>query len=343
MKNEEMRALKYTCQLLALSLIIAACSSDAEDLKPGEGDERVPLQIVASIDAQANGITRASETAWDAGDHIGVYVTATGKETPFTGVNDTPANNLKFTFDDGTNYETYGNTYRLFTSSTSKIFLSSEAVDVYGYYPYVEPTKTLGGEEVKPDPKKMDIDVSNQTSQKAIDFMRARKGNVNNGNAAIELLFMHRLVKLVFNLKQGESLLPNELSDATYLGMVIKDQYYKATYDIYAQDNESPFTIDVSGKMDIYPVKAAAAPTGYVQTYEAIVLPNYTGTYAVTNNPVVNRTVEITFYRRADDQIVNSFIIPSTIWFRAGYKYTFNVTVNAVSVTVDTDKYTEQW
>ncbi len=337
-----MRALKYTCQLLALSLIIAACSSDAEDLKPGEGDERVPLQIVASIDAQANGITRASETAWDAGDHIGVYVTETGNETPFTGVNDTPANNLKFTFDDGTNYETYGNTYRLFTSSTSKIFLSSEAVDVYGYYPYVE--TTIDGGDVKPDPKKMNIDVSNQTSQKTIDFMRARKGNVNNGNAAIELLFMHRLVKLVFNLKQGEGLLPNELSDATYLGMVIKDQYYKATYDIYARDNESPFTIDVStGKMDIIPVKAAAAPTGYVQTFEAIVLPNYTGTYAVTNNPAVNRTVEITFYRRADDQIVNSFVIPAATLFRAGYKYTFNVTVNALTVTVDTEKYTEQW
>ena len=335
---------KYIILSMAMGLF-AACSSENDGVTPIENGERVPLQIVASIDVQAKGITRASETAWDAGDHIGVYVTETGKETPFTGVNDTPANNLKFTFDDGTNYETYGNTYRLFTSSTDKIFLSSEAVDVYGYYPYVEPTKTTVGEEiiVKPDPKKMDIDVSNQTSQKAIDFMRARKGNVNNGNAAIELLFMHRLVKLVFNLKQGESLLPNELIDATYLGMVIKDQYYKATYDIYAQDNESPFTIDVSGKMDIYPVKAAAAPTGYVQTYEAIVLPNYTGTYAVTNNPVVNRTVEITFYRRADDQIVNSFIIPSTIWFRAGYKYTFNVTVNAVSVTVDTDKYTEQW
>ena len=337
-----MRALKYTCQLLALSLIIAACSSDAEDLKPGEGDERVPLQIVASIDAQANGITRASETAWDAGDHIGVYVTETGKETPFTGVNDTPANNLKFTFDDGTNYETYGNTYRLFTSSTSKIFLSSEAVDVYGYYPYVE-TTTDGG-DVKPDPKKMNIDVSNQTSQKTIDFMRARKGNVNNGTAAIELLFKHRLVKLVFNLKQGEGLLPNELNDATYLGMVIKDQYCKATYDIYADDNGSPFTIETSsGKKDIYPAKAAAAPTGYVRTFEAIVLPNSTGTYAVTNNPAVNRTVEITFYRRADDQIVNSFVIPAATLFRAGYKYTFNVTVNALTVTVDTEKYTEQW
>lgn len=312
--------------------LLTACSRDNDELNPTKTDEPVPLSIVASI---GEPITRAAETAWSAGDNIGVYVTQQNTTTAYTDMNGKEASNLKFTFSDGTNYETYGNTYRLFSSGT-KIYLSEQSVDVYGYYPY-NASSSL-------DPRAIDIDVLDQTTQENIDFMKARKGNVNNGTSAIELLFKHRLVKLVFNLKQGEGLLPNELSDATYLGMKIKDLYYKATYNIYAEDNEAPFTIITgAGKEGIIPMKASAAPTGYVRTFEAIVLPNYTGTYPVTGNPAANRTVEITFYRRTDDQIVNKFTIPSSTLFRAGYKYTFNITVNALTVTVDQQKYTEQW
>ena len=321
---------KYIILTMAVGLL-TACSRDNDELNPTKTDEPVPLSIVASI---GEPITRAAETAWSAGDNIGVYVTQQNTTTAYTDMNGKEASNLKFTFSDGTNYETYGNTYRLFTSGT-KIYLSENSVDVYGYYPYVSTTS---------NPEAIDIDLSDQTSQENIDFMKARKGNVNNGTSAIELLFKHRLTKLVFNLKQGEGLLPNELVDATYLGMKVKDLYYKATYNIFAEDNAAPFAINTgSGITDIIPAKAAAAPTGYVRTYEAIVLPNYTGTYPVTSNPAANRTVEITFYHRADDQIVNKFIIPSTTLFRAGYKYTFNITVNATSVTVDQQKYTEQW
>ena len=250
-------------------------------------------------------------------------------------MNHTVAENLKYTFNDGTNYETWGNTYRLF-SPEHKIYISADPVDVYGYYPYAA-KKSDGTTDL--DPESIEINVKDQTSQNAIDFMQARTGNVTNGNATIELLFRHRLVKLVFNLKQGEGLLPNELKDATYLGMKILSQHFKATYNIYKGDNEDPLSVDPASEYiaDIIPAKAAQAPTGYVRTYEAIVLPN------VVNNPAVNRTVEIEFYQRSDDRIVNKFTIPVQTIFKAGYKYVFNVTVNALTVTVDTDKYTEQW
>lgn len=325
----------YINILLTLVIgLLVGCGSNDDELTRADNGRCVPLEIAASIDPQIEGITRAAETAWAAGDNIGVFVTNQSTTTIYEDINHNAASNLKFTFSDGTNYETYGNTYRLFTSAT-KIYLSDNSVDVYGYYPYSSTASAPGA---------IDLDLSVQTPQENIDFMKARKGNVNNGTAAIELLFKHRLVKLVFNLKQGEGLLPNELSDANYLGVVIKDQYYKATYNIYAEDNAAPFTVNTgSGKIDIIPAKASAAPTGYVRTYEALVLPNYTGTYLVTNNPATNRTVEITYYHRADDQIVNKFTIPSGTLFWAGYKYTFNVTVNATSVTVDQQKYTEQW
>ena len=163
--------------------------------------------------------------------------------------------------------------------------------------------------------------------------MRARTGNVNNSSTAIRLLFYHRLVKLVFNLKQGDGLLPDELQDASsvYLTMSIDHQPIEAKYDIY----NDAFEI-TPGNNTIYPVVLPSAPVGYVSSFEAIVLPNG------TNNPASSdRTVTIEFYQKDTDPIVNKFTIGTT--FETGHKYTYNVTVNAVSVTVDSEKYTEQW
>lgn len=309
--------------MMAMGLV-AGCSSNQDE--PETADNRkTELRIVAGIDmqaeAQARSKTRAVETAWEENDKIGVYITGRNNTTIYEEGGVTAAN-LEYTFDDGTNYETYGNTYRLFTPTT-RIYLPSSSVDLYGYYPYTS---------AEVEPTAFPIDVSIQTSQKAIDFMRAKTGNVSNENTRVEMLFYHRLVKLVFNLKQGEGLLPDELKDATSLTMKIGGQPVEATYNIYTD----AFIIEPSSN-DIIPVRASSAPTGYVRTFEAIVLPNG------GNNPAGPRTVTITFYRKKEDTIVNTFIIPEATYFTSGYKYTFNVTVNATSIQVDPLKYTEQW
>lgn len=315
-------------KLIYISLVLlTACSSEHDEL--ATHGERVPLQIVAGIDVQAEAATRAAETAWEAGDKIGVYMVVGNSETIYKDEDNTEGENMPYTFNDGTNYETYGTTYRLFSSDKKKIYLSDTNLDVYGYYPYAA-KKSDGVSDVVPTA--IEINVSDQTSQKAIDLMRAKASNVNNERASIELLFQHRLSKLVFNLKQGEGLLVDELKDASYLGMTMEDQYTTATYNIYTDDFASP-----SGRQDIIPVRAASAPTGYVRTYEAIVLPNRAG------NTAADRTVTITFYRKTKDQITNTFIIPGSTYFDPGYKYVFNVTVNATTITVDQNKYTEQW
>lgn len=310
-------------------VLLAGCSNDDPTL--ADNSEYVPLRIAASIDAPTEGITRAVNTAWEREDKIGVFITERNSTTKlYKDTYDTEGQNLLYTFNDGTNYETYGNTYRLF-SPAKKIFLSSDPVDVYGYYPYR--AQDSNGDEVDDlPPTAIPIDVSNQTRQESIDFMRAKTSNVSNGNATIDLMFYHRLVKLVFNLKQGEGLLTDELKDASFLGMTIGSQPTTATYNIYTD----AFII-TAGNDDIVPVRAASATSGYVRTFEAIVLPNG------ANNPVSDRTVTITFYRRLEDQIVNTFTIPSGTYFEAGKKYTYNVTVNATSIHVDKQIYTEQW
>ena len=310
--------------ILTSMTLLVACNKDDENQSTTGNDKRVSLEIAANIGMQAEGTTRAAETHWDEGDQIGVYVQKKDG-TIFVDDASTAGENLLYTFNDGTNYETNGSTYRLFAPS-KKIYISSDPVDVYGYYPY--------NASASLDPTAIPISVEDQSSQERIDFMRARKANVNNGNVSIELLFYHRLVKLVFNLKQGEGLLPDELADATYLGVTISNQPYEATYNVYT--DAFTFTQGHSNNI-IYPVRAASATTGYVRTFEAIVLPNG------PNNLQVDRTVTITFYRKSEDTIVNTFKIPTATNFVSGNKYTFNVTVNATSIDVDPLKFAEQW
>lgn len=310
--------------ILTSMTLLVACNKDDESQSTTGNDKRVSLEIAANIGMQAEETTRAAETHWDEGDQIGVYVQKKDG-TIFVDDASTAGENLLYTFNDGTNYETNGSTYRLFAPS-KKIYISSDPVDVYGYYPY--------NASASLDPTAIPISVEDQSSQERIDFMRARKNNVSNGNVSIELLFYHRLVKLVFNLKQGEGLLPDELADATYLGVTISNQPYEATYNVYT--DAFTFTQGHSNNI-IYPVRAASATTGYVRTFEAIVLPNG------PNNLQVDRTVTITFYRKSEDTIVNTFKIPTATNFVSGNKYTFNVTVNATSIDVDPLKFAEQW
>ena len=317
--------------LTSMALLVACNKDDDNNTSQSTtgNDKRVSLEIAANIGIQAEGTTRAAETHWDEGDQIGVYVTKRNTTTIFEDVEHTVGKNLLYTFNDGTNYETNGSTYRLFAPS-KKIYLSSDPVDIFGYYPY--------NASASLDPTAIPINVSDQSSQERIDFMRGKRGNVSNSNVSIELQFKHKLVKLVFNLKQGEGLLPDELNDATYLGMKIDKQPYEATYNAYTDVLSVTLVHN-----EIIPVRATTT-TGFVRTFEAIVLPNTSsGETTVAGNPSDDRTVTINFYRRSDDAIVNTFKIPSSTYFYPGYKYIYNVTVNATSIEVDPQKYTEQW
>lgn len=311
--------------------LLVACSGD-DGMNSVDNSERMALRVDAGIEMQAHAVTRAEETRWELDDKIGVYVTNYRSTTLFIDGDGTKGDNMEYSFGDGTNYETWeggSNIYRLFTPGSKRIYLSSTSVDVYGYYPF-SATKKDGKTAV--DPTAIEIDVSNQDSQKSIDFMRAKTNDpVNNNVNVIKLLFKHRLVKLVFNLKQGEDLLSEELRHSIIDVFTIAGQSTNATYNIFTD----ALTITPANKT-ITPFEVSLPNDGYDFTYEAIVLPS----------PASDRTVTITFYYPGhvddkDDKITNKFTISSEL--EAGFKYVYNVTVNATSITVDTGKFTDQW
>lgn len=314
---------------------MAACSNDEGDATVNNG--RVPLRIVSSISVEQSVTTRAANSAWEAADQIGIYCTTDNTTTTYADVTPTTCNNLPYTFNDGENYETSGTNYRAFTGTTVYLPADGTNIDVYAYYPYSAGATT---------PTAVPVNVSDQSSQKAIDFMRAAVADRNANNNTAELTFQHKLVKLQFNLKQGTDMLSDEIINAFTngkLSVAIGGQPTAATYNIYTD-----VLSITAGSTGITATAMTDAATGYDKSFEAIVLPNKMTAEGdeLANNTAADRTVTIiigTTQHPSGPNYTFTFTIPGGTTFIAGNKYTYNVTVNTTSIQVNPAKYTEQW
>ena len=308
--------------LLTITVLLAACSSDSDPAVTNDG-RRVPLQVTGYIADTPLGITRAAGSAWEADDQIGLYAVQSNTTTPIEG-----GSNVGYVLT-GSPGPTNGIDYKVFTSISTSISMPSEGnIDVYGYYPYNAETT---------DPTALAVNLNIQTEQKSVDLMTTDKEDhtihgdntspsINKVTPSCQLLFHHRLTKLVFNLKPGEDFTNKDIEGATSL--TISNQRTEGTYNIY--NNEFTYIGDADQK--IFAVTAEYVAENYVKTFEAIVLPN------ATTSPAVDRKVTIVVDGRS-----YTFTISSATSFDAGTKYTYNVTVYPFTVIVDPDKYTEQW
>ena len=323
MQNIE-TVLKKILILLTATLLLAACSSDSDTSVTNDG-RRVPLQVTGYIADTPHGITRAYGTYWEAGDQIGLYAVNSDTTEPIE-----DGSNVCYSTTSGGN--TTGPTFLLFSTSTPIILPATGNIDVYGYYPYSSGVTT---------PAAVAVSVSKQDPQNAIDLMTTGKVStsthngttpINSANSKCELLFQHRLTKLVFNLDL------TEMGTVGTTSLTIGSQKTSATYSIYTD----VLTCSGDANQTITAVESAPAPADYDKTYEAIVLPNG------STNPAVDRTVTIvvdgrsyTFTIAKSGASSNNKVVTSS--FDAGKKYIYNVKVYPFTIEVDTEKYTEQW
>jgi hypothetical protein len=293
-------------------LLLCACDNATE--RPGE--ERVALRIFSSI-KQPTVVTRAAESHWDDHDQIGLFATTYNTQTVFVDDAGTTCSNLLYTFDDGDNYETYGRDYRLF--SGKEIFMPNapNAIDIYAYYPYKAGTVPTG----------IDIDLTDQT--KIVDLMTARKTYLNKSNSDTKLLFEHKLVKVRFNLKAGDELLSNEISQAydnDHLSVKINKQYHKANYNLFTD----AMAVNTEGIIEA--IEDPATTEGYEKSYQMTVLP-YSGSEVRTVSIRVGTT----------DHPDNTFTFTIDENFVSGVKYVYSVIVDATSIRVKENEFAEQW
>ena len=160
------------------TLAMTACSNDEEQVftqKEGE----IVLQMLHPSQS------RATDTAFENTDEIGVYVTAADSKLQLGG---NVVNNEKFVFN-GTSW-----------SSPRKVYWNTGNHNVYAYYPYSKQVN-----DVEDYSFAVQTDQSTAEGYTKSDFMWASANGVAASNNAVKMQFAHKLSCVNVQLVKGES------------------------------------------------------------------------------------------------------------------------------------------
>lgn len=168
--------------LLAVgALIMTACSSDETIEQLGYVPDKGEIQLLFVHPHQ----TRATETAFENTDELGVYVTKSNEELQIGG---NVVNNEKFIYN-GTSW-----------TSARKVYWDEGLHNVYAYYPYAKSVN-----DVKDYSFELQADQSTAEGFTKSDFLWAGKTNVAASASAIQMQFAHKMSSIKVILQKGEN------------------------------------------------------------------------------------------------------------------------------------------
>ena len=168
--------------LLAVgALIMTACSSDETIEQLGYVPDKGEIQLQFVHPHQ----TRATETAFENTDQIGVYVTAADEVLQIGG---NEVNNELFTYN-GTSW-----------TSKRKVYWNEGEHNIYAYYPYTNKVN-----DVKDYSFELQADQSTAEGFTKSDFLWAGKTNVTASASAVQMQFAHKLSNVKVLLQKGEN------------------------------------------------------------------------------------------------------------------------------------------
>lgn len=285
MKTERIRKKVVCLPLFAAALLmVTSCNNDTESTPNGDG--RVALQATSGIQ------TRAHSNTWESGDAIGIYML------------------------NGTTVEAANKKYTTTSTTTSGAFSPTAENTIYfpadgtkrdfmAYYPHA----AIAADNF------YNVDVTTQTTQKAIDLMAAAKvTNKHKDDANVAFTFLHKLVKLDITIKgDAVSVTDNDLTGTT---VQITNQQTIGTYSV-VDGGEVTVTNGT-------PTEIALLTNGL--QVEGIVLPNTDteGMELIFTVPTLNATFKWSIKEAEKSQK-----------FEAGkrYKYTITISKSELSVT----------
>ena len=230
--------MKKMTKLFALALLAGAMvSCSTEDTAPSTQNDKVAVQFAGGISVN----TRAAGVAWADGDMIGIFMTGT-KQPLSTDVIKEGVDNVC--------YQSNGSIGFSPVSGGKTVFFPIDGdVDFYSYYP-----------QTTVNDYKVALNMADQKSQEAIDFMYAKTTGCNKAKPQVDLKFNHMLSKLVLNVQPGNGLTQDDLNKLT---VTIKDQNTTATFNL------ADGVISGEGNPDNIQMKAVQVG----KRYEAILLP----------------------------------------------------------------------
>lgn len=230
--------MKKMTKLFALALLAGAmisCSTD--DTASSTPNGKVAVQFTGGINVN----TRAAGEAWTNGDRIGIFMT--GKNQPLS------ADAIKEGVDNVCYQTDGGKSFSPISGGKTICFPIDGDVDFYSYYP-----------QTTVNEYKVALNVADQKSQEAIDFMYAKTTGCNKATPQVNLRFSHMLSNLILNVKPGNGLTQDDLNKLT---VTIKDQNTTATFNL--ADGV------ISGEGNPADIEMKAVQVG--KRYEAILLP----------------------------------------------------------------------
>ena len=223
----------FTLALLAGAMV--SCST--EDTAPSTQNDKVAVQFTGGINVN----TRAAGVAWADGDRIGIFMTGADQSLSADAIKEGV---------DNVCYQTSGSIAFSPISGGKTIYYPIDGnVDFYSYYPHT----TVSDYKVA-------LNVADQTSQEAIDFMYAQTKGCHKSIPQVELKFNHMLSNLVLNVQPGNGLTEDDLNK---LKVTIKDQNTTATFNL--ADGV------ISGEGNPANIQMKTVKVG--KKYEAILLP----------------------------------------------------------------------
>ena len=235
--------MKKMTKFFALALLAGAMvSCSTEDTAPSTQNDKVAVQFTGGINVN----TRAAGVAWADGDRIGIFMTEAGKTLSADVIKEGV---------DNVCYQSNGSIAFSPVSGGKTVFFPIDGdVDFYSYYP-----------QTTVNDYKVALNVADQKSQEAIDFMYAKTTGCNKATPQVELKFNHQLCNLILNVQPGDGLTEDDLNNLT---VTIKDQNTTATFNL------ADGVISGEGNPDNIQMKAVQVG----KIYEAILLPTATTT-----------------------------------------------------------------
>jgi len=285
--------MKKMTKLFALALLAGAmisCSTD--DTASSTPNGKVAVQFTGGINVN----TRAAGVAWAEGDKIGIFMTGTNQPLSADAIQEGV---------DNVCYQSNGSiAFSPVSGGKTICFPIDGDVDFYSYYP-----------QTTVNEYKVALNVADQKSQEAIDFMHAKTTGCNKATPQVDLKFNHMLSKLVLNVQPGNGLTQDDLNNLT---VTIKDQNTTATFNL------ADGVISGEGNPDNIQMKAVQVG----KIYEAILLPTATTTREIEFN--LNNGHDAPFVWKMDSELKGGNL----------YNYT---TVKLTRTTIEMTGTIESW
>lgn len=275
--------MKRYIAMISFALIAIGC----------ENSDNTPVveDGVMQINVLHPSATRATETAFESGDKIGLYATEyNGDVASPLQISGNWANNVATTYN--------GVTW----TPVKKIFWSENKMDVYGYYPYMTPTS------IDEHLWSVQLDQSTPKTANALsgyeasDFLWGKATGVSQTDGNVQLEFKHRCSKLVVKLVKGPDyagVLPTESE------LYIHSTVPTATIDF----TNGAVTKYIYGDMET--IKARRVDDA---TFEAIIIPQRMETRRPFLEYIANGV---------------SYLYEGTFVFKAGKLHTLELTINS--------------